>query len=114
MTEPQKMTETRPQLPSFAMLDITLDVTTERVDSLEIDMLILAQEGDMRGMRDTIAHFVVDKKGVYVEPEIAQRMVGKMTIGQLKVESANLVGYLRDDAAPKETEKDSGSLSPTD
>ncbi len=114
MTEPEKLTETKVKLPSFAMLDITLDVTTDRVDSLEIDMLILAQEGDMRGMRDTIAHFVIDKEGKYVEPEIAQRMVGKMTIGQLKVESANLQGYLRDNAAPKATEKDSDSPSPTD
>ncbi len=109
-----KTTETELKLPSFAMLDITLDVTTDRVDSLELDMLILAQEGDMRGMRDTIAHFVVDKEGKYVEPEIAQSMVGKMTIGQLKVESANLQGYLRDNAAPKATEKDSDSPDPTD
>ncbi len=114
MIEPEKMTETKPKLPSFAMLDITLSVTSDRVDSLEIDALIGAQEGDMRAMRDTLAHFVVDKEGKYVEPVIAQRMVGKMTIGQLKVESANLQGSLRDDAAPKATEKDSDSPSPTD
>ena len=109
-----KTMETKPKLPSFVMLDITLDVTTGRVDSLEIDLLIQAQEGDMRGMRDTLAHFVVDKEGRYVESAIAQRMIGKMTIGQLKIESANLQGYLRENAAPKATEKDSDSPSPTD
>ncbi len=107
-------TETKPLLPSFAMLDIVLDVTSDRVDSLEIDFLIGAQEGDMRAMRDTLAHFLVDGKGKYVEPEVAQQVIGKMTIGQLKIESANLVGSLQEDAAPKGTEKDSDSPSPTD
>lgn len=99
--------------PTFAMLDIVLDVTTERVDGLELDLLIKAQEGDMRAMRDTLAHFLTDRNGNYVKKEVAQVVIGKMTIGQLKLESQKLQGSLQEDAAPKATEKDSASPSPT-
>ena len=111
---------------TFAMLDIVLSVTSERVDGLEIDLLIRAQDGDMSAMRDTLAHFLVDGSGKYMQPHDrvdkesgqtipgARSIIGRMTIGQLKLESANLQGSLRDDAAPKVIEKASGSPSPTD
>ncbi len=99
--------------PKFAMLDIVLDVTSDRVDGLELDLLIKAQEADMRAMRDTLAHFLTDRDGNYVKKEVAQVVIGKMTIGQLKIESAKLQGALREDAAPKASEKASDLPSAT-
>ncbi len=114
--------------------ELELRVTAARSEELVLGDLIAAQDGDLKAMRDTLAHFVVNGTGDYMEQEDreievavpgqlqkrkrivlgARTQVARLTLGQLKFYSQQLQGSLRDEAAPKETGTDSGSPSDTD
>ena len=112
-------------------IELQLKVTAERSDGLVLGDLIASQEGDLKAMRNTIAHFVVNGTGDYMEQEDheiefevngkkhkklvpgARTQVALLTLGQLKFYSMQLQGNLRDDAAPKETGTDSEPPSDT-
>lgn len=105
----------------IGQIEIELKVTAERSDDLVLGDLIAAQEGDLKAMRDTLAHFVVNGTGGYMEQDDfeitvdgrkqmepgARTQVGQLTLGQLKFYSEQLQGNLREEAAPKETGTDS-------
>lgn len=113
---------------------ITLKVTAARSEDLVLGDLIAAQDGDLRAMRDTLAHFVVNGTGDYMEqndyeieepvegsdkPNVvampgARTRVSRLTLGELKFYSRQLQGSLREKAAPKETGTVSDSPSDTD
>ena len=108
-------------------IELQLKVTAERSDGLVLGDLIAAQEGDLKAMRNTLAHFVVNGTGDYMNQEDyevtlngekqtksgARTQVALLTLGQLKFYSMQLQGNLRDDAAPKETGTDSEPPSDT-
>lgn len=108
--------------------EIQLKVTSLRSEGLVLGDLIAAQDGDLRAMRDTLAHFVVNGTGDYMEQEDreikvegrmrvvlgARTRVSQLTLGQLKFYSSQLQGSLRDEAVPPETGTVSGSPSDTD
>jgi hypothetical protein len=114
--------------------EIKLRVTAERSEELVLGDLIAAQDGDLKAMRDTLAHFVVNGTGDYMEQEDrtievevegrqqkrmrlvvgARSRVARLTLGQLKFYTQQLQGSLRDEAAPKETGTVSDSPSDTD
>lgn len=104
-------------------------VTRERAEELMLADLIAAQEGDLRAMRDTLAHFVVNGTGDYLPQDDyvrkdeagnsvvvpgARTLIGRLKLGQLKQYSGQLQTQLREDAVPKGTGTDSGSPSGTD
>ncbi len=115
-------------------INIELKVTAARSEELVLGDLIAAQDGDLRAMRDTLAHFVVNGTGEYVEQEDreievsiegqeqkrkrvvlgARTRVGRLTLGQLKFYSQQLQSSLREEAVPKESGMASNSPSDTD
>jgi len=102
---------------------LELRVTAARSEELVLGDLIAAQDGDLKAMRDTLAHFVVNGTGEYMEQEDreievevpgqlqkrkrvvlgARTQVARLTLGQLKLYTRQLQGSLRDEAVPKET-----------
>ena len=79
--------------------ELKLRVTAERSEGLVLGDLIGAQDGDLKAMRDTLAHFVLNGTGAYMDPEDgeiiidgelktvpgARTLVGRLTLGQLKL-----------------------------
>lgn len=96
------------------MTDIQLRVTATRAEGLILGDLIAAQEGDLRAMRDTLAHFAVNGTGEYMESEDAKALIGALTLGEMRTYSGQLQGSLREEAVPKEPEPASDSPSSTD
>ena len=108
-------------------IEIELKVTAERANGLVLGDLIAAQEGDLKAMRNTLAHFVVNGTGDYMNQEDyevtlngekqmksgARTRIGQLTLGRLKVYSNQLQGNLREDAVPKENGTDSEPPSDT-
>ena len=95
-------------------IEIKLRVTAERSEGLVLGDLIAAQDGDLKAMRNTLAHFVLNGTGDYMpaddyeitvegrkqmEPG-ARTRVAQLTLGQLKLYSSQLQGSLRDEAVP--------------
>jgi hypothetical protein len=114
--------------------EIRMLVSKERARDLILDDLISAQEGDLRAMRDTLAHFVVNGTGDYLpqddytveesvegqeKPNVvtmpgARTLIGRLRLGQLQTYSAQLQTQLRERAVPPATGTPSGNPSGTD
>ncbi|MFV2045022.1 MAG: hypothetical protein ACC700_17515 [Anaerolineales bacterium] len=109
-------------------IELKLSVTTNRAEGLVLGDLIAAQDGDLRAMRDTLAHFVVNGTGDYMSQDDyevtldgfthaepgARTQVSRLTLGQLKFYSKQLQGSLRDEAVPPAKGTVSGLPSDTD
>lgn len=82
---------------------LNLVVTKDRIDDfVEVDDLVGAEEGSFRSMRKLLATFLVDENNAYVELEAAEKVIGKLTVGQMKKKISELFSTINDTAVPKE------------
>ena len=65
---------------------------------ITLDELINMQSGDLRAMRDVLAHCLVDETGEYVEYEEAKRSIGQIKLSEVKSTAAQFVEQLNADA----------------
>jgi len=81
---------------------INIHVTQDRAELLVLDDLIDATEGDLRGMRSLLAHFVQNGKGEYMKTEEAVELIGKMTLKEIKASTTQVVTSIEETSSPKE------------
>jgi hypothetical protein len=83
---------------------LNLVVSKSRIeDFVEVDDLVGAEDGSIKAMRKLLAVFVVDDDGQYVPLEEGLKVIGKMTIGQMKAKTQELFGRINESAVPKES-----------
>lgn len=82
---------------------LNLVVSKDRIDDfVEVDDLVGAEEGSFRAMRKLLATFLVNEDGEYVPVEEAEKVIGKLTVGQMKKKTKELFTKINDNAVPKE------------
>lgn len=70
---------------------------------LTVDDVIGIEDGNVRTMKRVLAHFAVNEDGTRIDYDVAFKLVGKLTIRQLKETAQALIGKAEDDLVPKES-----------
>lgn len=85
------------------MKQIMIRVDQERLgDLVTVDEFIGLQEGNVRCIRDVLANFVVNGTG-YLSPEEGRKIIGGMSLNQLKDAAAEFARKAQETAVPKES-----------
>jgi len=67
-------------------------------DRITLEELINMQSGDLRAMRDVLAHCLMGENGEYIEYEVAKRTIGQIKLSEVKATAAQFVEQLNSDA----------------
>jgi len=74
---------------------LTFTVDAERIT---LEELINMQSGDLRAMRDVLAHCLVGENGEFVEYDAAKKTIGQIKLSEVKATAAQFVEQLNSDA----------------
>jgi len=67
-------------------------------DRITLEELINMQSGDLRAMRDVLAHCLMGEDGEYIDYEQAKRTIGQIKLSEVKATAAQFVEQLNSDA----------------
>jgi hypothetical protein len=79
------------------LADLRIQVDIDRVT---VDDLIGIEDGKIRAVRDMLARLAVDEQGQPLPLDEAKRLVGSLSLRQLKQQSDAMMRALKDGAIP--------------
>lgn len=81
---------------------IRIQVDQDRLgDLVSVDEWCELEDGRIKGMRDVLGKFVINGDGNYLTPEEGVKVVGKLSINQLKEVASEFMGKAKEAAVPK-------------
>ncbi len=84
-------------------MKVEIRVSEQRLnDMVTVDEMIGLEDGKLRAIRDVLAKFVIGDDGKYLEVEEARKVVGQMTIAQLRDSAGEFTRLAENAAIPPE------------
>ena len=76
----------------------------ERLENtLTVDEFLQMQEGNIQAVIAVMSKFVLDEQGEYVTPEDGRKVIGSLTLAELKQAAGSFTQKVTDAAVPPES-----------